>query len=214
LSEFADAAPERAWSWGGVLVTPEGLVESGGDCYSVAGFAYKHAQGVAPERLPGTPYEVFAPPGAAPVFRRDVLLGLGGYDARYFLYLEDIDLAFRARSRGWTSWVVPHAEVEHDLGASGTGAVATWHIARNTLWCQLTHAPTLNPRMLWATTVSQLRAARQRGVAGPYVRGRLAALPAVPRLLRLRRAERLARVVSNEALLRSCHLPGALDDAG
>ena len=203
-----------AWSWGGVLVSPDGLVESAGDCYSVAGFAYKHAQGAPLARLPQEPFEVFAPPGAAPVFRREVLLDLGGYDARYFLYLEDIDLAFRARSRGHTSWVLPGAEVEHDLGASGTSAVATWHIARNTLWCQVSNAPALAPRMLLATTRQQLARARAEGNAGPYLRGRAAAVTALPRLVRHRRAERRARTISDDALLRACNLPGALEPSG
>lgn len=208
---FAPDAPPGAWSWGGVLMTPGGVVESAGDCYSPAGFAYKHAQGVELPRLPRVAYEVFAPPGAAPVFRRAEFLELGGYDGRYFLYLEDIDLAFRARCRGWTSWLVPGAEVEHDLGASGTSAVATWHIARNAVWCQVAHSPDLNPRLLWRTTRRELAEARARGAGSAYARGRLASLPAVPRLLRLRREERRSRVVSDEELRRACHLPGALD---
>lgn len=211
MTGFAAVAPPGAWSWGGVLTSPGGLVESAGDCYSPAGFAYKHAQGVPLDRLPDQPYEVFAPPGAAPVFRRDVYLELGGYDERYFLYLEDIDLAFRARSRGHSAWLVPGAEVEHDLGASGTGEVATFHIGRNAVWCQLTHSPDLNPRLFWATTRRELRQARGRGVGGPFVRGRLAALPSVVRLLRLRRAEARTRVVSPQELRRACALPGALD---
>lgn len=210
VTAFAAAAPSSAWCWGGVLVTPGGRVESAGDCWSVNGFSYKHAQGAGLEQLPAEPYEVLAPPGAAPVFRREVFLALGGYDDRYFLYLEDVDLALRARSRGWTSWVLPGAEVEHDLGASGTNAVATWHVARNEVWCQLTHSPQLHPRALWRTTRRELAAARSRGAGGAYVRGRLAAVPALPRLLVARKQERRARAISDEELLRSCELPGAL----
>ena len=211
MTAFAEEAPQDAWSWGGVLVTPGGTIESAGDCYSSAGFAYKHAQALPVSRLPVEPYEVFAPPGAAPVFRRDVFMALGGYDARYFLYLEDIDLAFRARSRGWTSWVLPDVTVEHDLGRSSTNQVATWHIARNSLWCQVSNLPRIAPRAIWATTRREYREAAARGSGGAYVRGRLAALPHVPRLLQQRRSERRARAVSDVALLRSCLLPGALD---
>jgi GT2 family glycosyltransferase len=197
-----------AWSWGGVLVSPSGVIESAGDCYSPHGFAYKHGKGGDPAGLPATPYEVFAPPGAAPVFEREVFLALGGYDERYFLYLEDIDLAFRARSRGHTSWVVPAARVEHDLGASGTARVATWHIARNALWCQLTNVPQLHPRLVWQTSVRELRDARARGAGAAYLRGRLSAARAVPRLLQLRRQERRERLVSDETLMAAAGLPG------
>lgn len=208
VTDFAAVAPYGGWSWGCPLTTPGGLVESAGDCYSPAGFAYKHAQGEPVESLPDVPYEVFAPPGAAPVFRRDVYEELGGYDARYFLYLEDIDLAFRARSRGYSSWLLPGAVVEHDLAASSRPAVATRHIARNGIWCQLVHAPRLNPRLVLRTTRRQLADARRRGVARAYAAGRFAALPAVPRLLVQRRHERAARVVSDDDLLRACGLPG------
>lgn len=207
---YAAVAPQDAWSWGGVLVTPKGAVESAGDCYSPAGFAYKHAQGASLASLPSEPYEVFAPPGAAPVFRREVFASLGGYDGRYFLYLEDIDLAFRARSRGWTAWVLPDVTVEHDLGASSTNQVATWHIARNSVWCQLSNLPTVSPRALWSTTRREHRAAVARGSGRAYARGRFASLRDLPRLLQHRRHEHGARVVSDEALLRACLLPGAL----
>lgn len=210
MTGFADEAPREAWSWGGVLTTPGGTVESAGDCYSPAGFAYKHGKGVALDRLPADPYEVFAPPGAAPVFRREVFTELGGYDARYFLYLEDVDLAFRARSRGWTSWVLPDVVVEHDLGASSTNAVATWHIARNSLWCHVSNVPRIGPRLLLATTRREHREAALRGSGQAYLRGRLAAVPHLPRLLAHRRQERRARVVSDQELLRACLLPGAL----
>ena len=210
MAAFAHDAPPQAWSWGGVLTSPGVTIESAGDCYSPAGFAYKHAQGRRLDELPQAPWEVFAPPGAAPVFRRSVFEELGGYDPRYFLYLEDIDLAFRARSRGFTSWVLPGSEVEHDLGASGTGVVATRFIARNTLWCQVTHAPALNPRLLLHTTRRELEDAHGRGVTAAYLRGRIGAMTALPRLLALRRSERRARSVADAALLRACNLPGAL----
>jgi GT2 family glycosyltransferase len=211
VTGFAGNAPDRAWSWGGPLLSPDGLVESAGDCYSPAGFAYKHAKGERVGRLPVEPYEVFAPPGAAPVFRREVFQQLGGYDARYFLYLEDIDLAFRARTRGYSSWLVPGAVVEHDLGGSGTAPVTTWHIARNAIWCWVSNMPELHPWLLWRTTVREHRDARARGVGAAFVRGRLAGLVALPRLLGVRRAERRQRVVPAGELLRAVALPGQLD---
>ncbi|MCW2542744.1 MAG: glycosyl transferase, family 2 [Frankiales bacterium] len=211
VTGFADTAPESAWSWGGPLLAPDGLLESAGDCYSVAGFAYKHAQGELVERIPAEPYEVFAPPGAAPVFRREVFQQLGGYDARYFLYLEDIDLAFRGRARGYTCWLVPQAAVEHDLGGSGSANVATWHIARNAIWCWVSNVPELHPRLLWRTTRREHRDARAKGVGAVFVRGRLVGLLALPRLLAHRRAERRQRVVPSAELLRAVALPGQLD---
>ena len=61
-----------------------------------AGYAYKLLRDRPLDELPAEPYPVFAAPGAAPVFRRDVFDALGGYEERFFLYYEDVDLAFRA----------------------------------------------------------------------------------------------------------------------
>ena len=44
-----------------------------------------------------------APPGAAPLYRADRLRELGGWEERYFLYFEDLDLALRALLRGGCS---------------------------------------------------------------------------------------------------------------
>ncbi len=205
-AQVAGFAREGAWSWGGVLTSRDGLLESAGDCCSPAGYSYKQWQGRRPEELPAAPYEVFAPPGAAPVFVRERFLELGGYDARYFLYFEDLDLAFRGRARGWTSWVLPAARVEHDMAASSTGAVATRYIARNGLWCHVANAPGLHPRLVLRTSRQQLARARAEGVAGPWLRGRASAGAALPRLLAERRRRRAASVLTPRQLAVACDL--------
>ena len=39
---------------------------------------------------------------------------VGGFDPRYFMYGEDLDLSLRLRLAGWASGIVPAARVEHD----------------------------------------------------------------------------------------------------
>lgn len=51
--------------------------------------------------------------GAAFLVRRELLLELGGFDARYFMYLEDTDLSLRARSRAYRILCVADAVVTH-----------------------------------------------------------------------------------------------------
>jgi GT2 family glycosyltransferase len=41
---------------------------------------------------------------------------LGGFDERYFMYGEDVDLAMRARARGYRPIVCPTAELVHEVG--------------------------------------------------------------------------------------------------
>jgi GT2 family glycosyltransferase len=43
---------------------------------------------------------------------------LGGFDERYFMYGEDIDLAMRAKARGYRPIVCPTAELTHEVGQS------------------------------------------------------------------------------------------------
>ena len=51
--------------------------------------------------------------GAAAMFDADYLADVGGFEPSYFLYYEDIDLARRGESRGWTTVYVAEARVRH-----------------------------------------------------------------------------------------------------
>ena len=56
--------------------------------------------------------------GACFVARRAALSALGGFDERYFMYLEDTDLCWRARRAGYSVLYVPQAVVAHAQGLS------------------------------------------------------------------------------------------------
>ncbi len=56
--------------------------------------------------------------GACVLVRRSVLEQLGGWDERFFLYGEDVDLSRRIRDAGWELLYVPEASVLHVGGAS------------------------------------------------------------------------------------------------
>ena len=56
--------------------------------------------------------------GASMMIRRKVLESVGGLDENYFLYFEEIDLCFRARSAGFKTWYVPESRVMHIAGQS------------------------------------------------------------------------------------------------
>ena len=56
--------------------------------------------------------------GAAVWLRRSALDGVGGWDERYFMYVEDVDLCWRLRRAGWRVAYEPGAAVEHLLGVS------------------------------------------------------------------------------------------------
>jgi GT2 family glycosyltransferase len=56
--------------------------------------------------------------GACMLVRREVLIDVKGFDANFFLYFEDMDLCFRARTKGWLTYFHPDAAVVHQRGAS------------------------------------------------------------------------------------------------
>jgi GT2 family glycosyltransferase len=90
-----------------------------------------------------TPMEVFAACGAAAMYRREMIAELGGFDERLFMYYEDLDLAWRARRRGWKFVYEPRAIVLHDhCGSSGNASpFFQFHVERNRVLVNLKNAP-------------------------------------------------------------------------
>jgi GT2 family glycosyltransferase len=56
--------------------------------------------------------------GAAVWCRRQALVEIGGWDEGYFMYLEDVDLAWRLRRAGWRVRYEPAGVVVHEQGRS------------------------------------------------------------------------------------------------
>ena len=58
--------------------------------------------------------------GVSMLFRSEVFSTAGLFDERFFLYFEEIDLAFRIRESGWKVYFVSDAAVDH-VGGLSTG---------------------------------------------------------------------------------------------
>jgi GT2 family glycosyltransferase len=89
--------------------------------------------GVARERKLGEPVaaidsevvEVFGASATLALYRRAMLDAVGGLDVSFFAYLEDADLAWRARMAGWTCVLAPRATGLHRHSATlGHGSKA------------------------------------------------------------------------------------------
>jgi N-acetylglucosaminyl-diphospho-decaprenol L-rhamnosyltransferase len=65
--------------------------------------------------------------GAAFVVRRSALEASGGFDERYFLYLEETEWQRRVSERGWEIHLEPSAEVVHAERASSGAQVVSRH---------------------------------------------------------------------------------------
>ena len=137
---------------------------------------------------PGTAFSACA--GAA-LYRRAALLDAGGFEERYFAYLEDVELGLRLRLAGWDCLYEPalarHAG-EGSADALSGGALA-W-VERNTLLLVARHFPL---RWLPHVAYRQLgwawHAARERRLRA-HLRGAASALPLIPAMLSERRAAR------------------------
>ena len=68
--------------------------------------------------------------GGFVMLRRAMLEEIGGFDAGFRLYGEDIDLCYRAAKAGWERWYVPAAVVRHEWKRETDRRFFT----RRTLW--------------------------------------------------------------------------------
>jgi hypothetical protein len=121
LAALQRATQEQAqygmWASRVVLWDQPELLDSAGDGLTVTGAPFKRGH-LRPACDYEEPREVFGPSGAAALYRRGLLEEGGGLDRDFFLIHEDVDLALRARLRGYRCWYVPEAVVHHKVNAS------------------------------------------------------------------------------------------------
>jgi GT2 family glycosyltransferase len=149
-----------------------------------------------------TAEEIFAACAGAALYRREAVIGVGGFDERLFSYLEDVDLGLRLRLAGWRCWYEPVVALHAGGGSSWQldPPVEHW-VQRNTL---LLIAKAFSPRWLPLVIYRQLgwawHAARE-GWLKAQLTGTWAALPLLPAMFReRRRLLRSARVQVDRAI--------------
>jgi GT2 family glycosyltransferase len=112
-------------------------LDGAGDHYLATGIPWRGGHGWPVSALPPEG-EVFAPCAAACLIRADAFRAAGGFDERFFCYIEDVDLAFRLRLTGHRCIQVPTAVVRH-VGTRDTGRerrrLADQLGTRNLIWC-------------------------------------------------------------------------------
>jgi hypothetical protein len=88
------------------------------------------------------PYPVEAVDGAALLVDIERVLGVGGFDERYFMYWEDMDLSLRLADAGERILVCPAARIVHKVsGTAGQDSpLQAYHSTRNRLLFLKAHA--------------------------------------------------------------------------
>ena len=92
---------------------PDVLIYSLGQALTADGRAREDGIGQPQGKRGFEAREIFGVCGAACMFRRELVIELGGYDESYFAFYEDVDLNVRARIHGWTFRLEPSAVVWH-----------------------------------------------------------------------------------------------------
>jgi GT2 family glycosyltransferase len=151
--------------------------------------------------------EVFSGSGGGSAYRKDVWQMLGGFDEDFWMYLEDVDYAFRAQLIGWRAVFAPQARVYHHLSATGGDVLASYYVGRNTIWNIAKNMPdNLLLRNLPTIIVAQLKVTLDalRNIRGEAararLRGQLAGLIGLPRQLHKRQMIQARRQIEDAEL--------------
>ena len=191
-------------------------IDTIGDGYRWDGRAYKIGTGSPASRIPAEPFQVFGACAGAALYRRRMLDEIGLFDERYFAYMEDVDLALRARLAGWTCLCVPKAVVLHAGSGSSGGGMSDFSVrltTKNIYATILKSVPapltpvvllasvaTLAGGMLTAAIFDRPRWMRPR--IGAVVSGMRAAVREAPAMLATRARTQATRRLSTLAFIR------------
>jgi GT2 family glycosyltransferase len=130
LLAFAATCPQAAILGGKLRLAQPGppVLQSAGAKFTTAGTAFEIGWGAPDTGQHDTPGPVGVIPGAALLVRRGVFFELGGFDADYGAYLEDVDLCWRAWLKGYEVHYRPEAIARHHYGATGGGRWSAYRV--------------------------------------------------------------------------------------
>lgn len=175
-------------------------LDGAGDALHAIGIPWRGGLGMSAADLPPEG-ETFAACAAAMLIRAVDFRAVGGFDERFFCYVEDVDLGFRLRLAGRATMQIPGAVVRHvGGGVSARGsAFADFHGTRNRVWMHVKSTPA---RLFWpllpftiAVTLANLLVNTLKGRTAGW-RGVFAALGDLAPAWAARQALRKARKAS------------------
>lgn len=122
--------PERVWCAGGMLTWRENLSTLLG---------HREPDGPRHRETKSVDYI----PGCALLIRREALEKVGLFDARYFAYMEDVDLCLRAREAGFDVRLIGDVAVYHSTSSATGGGYnprRKYMMGVNSIWFLRRHA--------------------------------------------------------------------------
>lgn len=126
------------------MISPDKKINSTGICLSRSGAAWDRGGFEQDNGQYDHEEEVFGPCAGAALYRKTMLDEIGLFDEDFFLYMEDVDLAFRARLAGWKCMYAPEARVIHKHGGTVgyQSDLSIYYGNRNLLWYVVKNFPT------------------------------------------------------------------------
>lgn len=107
-----------------------GAIDDAGDYYCALGWAFARGKGEPAEKY-RTAAPIFSSCAGAAIYSMKILSEIGLFDENHFAYLEDTDIGWRARIRGYNNVFAPRAHVLH-VGSASSGSIYNLFKVKNT----------------------------------------------------------------------------------
>jgi|SRR5215475_14201476 len=126
-------------------------IDSAGDHLDVTGRASNLRHNEVLQQTSISETEVFSAAGSCAVYRRRTLMEIGGFDEDFVAYLDDIDVGFRLRLRGYPALLKPACRACHVGGGTPKDSrYAAYLTERNMVWNLLKNMPASLLAKYWA----------------------------------------------------------------
>ncbi len=121
--------PKTLFSWAKDTINTAGTVPRVSGSWDDIGLKKKDSPDF------NVPKEVFGGCGVAIAMKRKMFDQMGMFDEDYFLYCEDVDIAWRSRAYGYKAFYLPSAFLYHKWGQSTKGSkMPHYYISRNSVY--------------------------------------------------------------------------------
>ena len=186
------------------MIFSDGRINSTAICISRSGAAWDRGMGEPDHGQYDVAEEVFGPCAGAALYRRTMLDEIGLFDEDFFLYMEDVDLAFRAQLSGWKCMYVPSARVIHVHGGTTEPGSDTsvYYGNRNLLWYAVKNFPkrTLLIFIPWiiGRNIAIIPYYFFKGKGGAIIKAKVDSVKGLPRMIKKRQS--IKKTISDGAI--------------
>lgn len=153
------------------------LIDSAGDYYTIIGCTFTRGYNKKTQIF-NKDVLIFSSCAGAAIYRRKVFEKIGYFDELHFAYLEDVDVAYRAKINGYVNKYIADAVVYH----VGSGSSGSRHnefkvrlAARNNVYLNYKNMPivqlVINYPFILAGKIMKLVFMWRKGLAKVYVKG-------------------------------------------